>query len=312
MDQKKKGILSNFKILLQRNRLGELMVMSGKLSTADLHHALSRQKEQGGNLGQVLLQERLVSRSTLYNALAKQWSLRCLAASMTLIVGLSAVGIKQARAGSIRDIPSQVRVTSATNISFAPIGSFPSLFGSQEKRSTNLAAFTKWSGMFDRFERSMQQPAAQRVLASWHKQIKPFAGQPLEQMARNVNDFVNGQNYIVDSRNWGQNDYWETPVEFFQRGGDCEDFAIAKYSSLRALGVPDDRMRIAIVHDQVKNMPHAVLIVYADSGAMMLDQQIKDVRYTSQVDRYRPIFTINRTAWWMHTAPGATVLASAQ
>ena len=31
-----------------------------------------------------------------------------------------------------------------------------------------------------------------------------------------------------------------------------------------------------------------------------------------QVTRYRPIFTINRNAWWLHTKPGSTVLASAE
>ncbi|WP_237707120.1 transglutaminase-like cysteine peptidase [Pseudoalteromonas sp. BSi20652] len=44
---------------------------------------------------------------------------------------------------------------------------------------------------------------------------------------------------------WKQNDYWTTPLETLGRGlGDCEDYAIAKYISLRALGVIDDKLRL--------------------------------------------------------------------
>ena len=45
-----------------------------------------------------------------------------------------------------------------------------------------------------------------------------------------------------------QVDYWETPVEALWKGaGDCEDYAIAKYFSLRHLGVSSDKLRITYV-----------------------------------------------------------------
>ena len=115
----------------------------------------------------------------------------------------------------------------------------------------------------------------------------------------------------LDNRNWGKSDYWETPVEFMTRGGDCEDFAIAKYISLRELGVSEDRMRLAIVQDTQKNIPHAVLALYTDDGGVViLDQQIKTVFDAGHQGRYRPIFSINRSAWWLYSLP-QTVVASA-
>ena len=40
-------------------------------------------------------------------------------------------------------------------------------------------------------------------------------------------------------------DYWATPVESLRKGeADCEDYAIAKYFTLRQLGVADDKLRI--------------------------------------------------------------------
>jgi predicted transglutaminase-like cysteine proteinase len=118
---------------------------------------------------------------------------------------------------------------------------------------------------------------------------------------------MNKKRYVTDSANYGKSDYWATPIEFFQKGGDCEDFAIAKYTALRALGVPDNRMRIAIVQDQQKNVAHAILIVYTDQGAMILDNQLHAAVKAEKVSHYKPIFSINQNAWWLHTAPKSNV-----
>ncbi|MCB1839662.1 MAG: transglutaminase-like cysteine peptidase, partial [Alphaproteobacteria bacterium] len=91
------------------------------------------------------------------------------------------------------------------------------------------------------------------------------------------------------------------------------DFAIAKYVALRALGVEEARLRIAIVHDKLKNIPHAILVVYTSEGALILDNQNKEVLNSDALrTRYRPIFSINREYWWLHTAPESTLIASAK
>lgn len=305
----RKGVLSRLQSMLQRNRLGELLVISGLISSQQLHYALVRQKAVRQPLGRVLVAERMVSRNQLYGVLIQQHSIRMLAGIVTVLVAMS-VTTKAARAGSIRDVASEMSLVSQANSAFAPIHSYPALFGTAERRSDRLDAFVKWTGMFDRFERALHNPANRGTINAWEDGIRPYAGMPLEQMAAGVNSFVNQEQYITDQDNWHVADYWETPVEFFQRGGDCEDFAIAKYASLRALGVPEERMRLAIVQDEEKNEPHAVLILYGDRGAMVLDNQAKDVRYSESVNRYRPIFSINRYSWWLHTAPGNTMVAS--
>ncbi len=79
------------------------------------------------------------------------------------------------------------------------------------------------------------------------------------------------------------------------------------------LGVPESRLRIAIVQDMKKNIPHAILVVYTDKGPMILDNQIKSAVNAERISHYKPIFTINQDAWWLHTAPkgDVTVVASA-
>lgn len=310
--KRKSGMLTKLKVLFEKNRLGELLVLKGLLTPHELRQALAYQKIDGTHLGRLLVQRRMVSRRDLYGALTQQFTIRCLTWLATIFLLFSSMGVKSARAGSIRDVPAQISLASAANSAFAPVGHYAPLFGTSEKASTNLGPFTKWSGMFTRFERAIHETHGQGIIKQWQDNLDDMQGLPLEDMARRVNDLINKQDYIVDSRNWGQSDYWATPIEFFSRGGDCEDFAIAKYTSLRALGVPEDRLRITILQDEQKDIPHAVLAVYTDDDVLILDNQIKSVRSSSSIDHYRPIFSINRNAWWLHTAPKGTVLASAQ
>ena len=136
-------------------------------------------------------------------------------------------------------------------------------------------------------------------------------GLSLYEKAEAVHDMMNRTNYITDNKNWGKSDYWATPVEFLERGGDCEDFAIAKYTALSMLGVPEERLRLAIVHDKAKDIPHAVLVVYTERGSYILDNQFETLVNAQYGERYRPIYSINREGWWLHTQPKATLVASA-
>lgn len=210
----------------------------------------------------------------------------------------------------ITDVPGQIALASLP--AMAPEKPEAALFGSEEARSGDLTPFTKWTGMFARFQEALSTPEGKAVIAQLQKDLEQDRNLPLEDMTAKVNDLMNRKPYIQDADNWGHSDYWATPVEFLQRGGDCEDYAIAKYTALRALGVPEARLRLAIVHDTFKNVPHAVLVVYADKGPLILDNQVKAVTSGAELKRYRPIFSINQQAWWLHTAPDTTLVASAR
>lgn len=302
-----KGILNRIKSHLDRNRLGELLVIHGRLSPLELKSALSRQQTEKRPLGQILIEAGLVKRQHIFTAIATQWALRSLAGIVTLMITFSLFNVRAASANSITEISTAIGLKGA---SIPPVASYPGLFGTAEKKSGDLSAFTKWGAMFARFDSQMKQPASATVLKKWQSDLESLRGLSLDEMVVKVNTIANRVPYINDSRNWGKSDYWETPVEFFTKGGDCEDFAIAKYASLRALGVPDSRMRIAIVRDTQKGIPHAVLIVYTDNGPVVLDNQIKTVTAQSNINHYKPIFSINRSAWWLHKDIGGTVVAS--
>lgn len=301
------GIFRNVRAFLDRSRMGELLVLRRKLSPWQLKEALSRQEREGLPLGRILVEAGWVSPTEIRWTRTLQVGIRCAAAVVTLMVSAASFTTsKSAWAGSPGEVSSSV--SASYGDSSVPY----SLFGTGERRSTDLSAFSKWQSVFDRFSRETSEDGASPTLASWKDDLRPMKNLSLEQMASGVNDLVNRVRYISDSRNWGQSDYWATPTEFFTRGGDCEDFAIAKYASLRALGVPDAQMRLAVVKDLQKNIPHAILIVYTESGPMVLDNQIKTMRRADSIRHYKPIFSINRSAWWLHTTGNtATQVASA-
>ncbi len=311
-----KGILRSINSYLKRNRVGEILVARGKLSPAQLKGALALQKQQNVPIGHLLLDRGMISRRELQFALATQSALRTMIAIITLFGALTTFSPKSF-AGSFKDIPNSISVVftnvSAGSMSGSVIRGTP-LFGTGERASADMSSFTKWSAMFDRFSDEVNNGSSNDVVQKWRSNLKSLNGLPLTQMANEVNNMMNKVRYIGDKKNWGKSDYWETPVEFLTYGGDCEDFAIAKYVSLRALGVPDRAMRIAIVKDLQKGIPHAILIVYTENGPMVLDNQIKPMTEANSINHYKPIYSINRTAWWLHTdsnSSNPTQIASA-
>jgi predicted transglutaminase-like cysteine proteinase len=118
-----------------------------------------------------------------------------------------------------------------------------------------------------------------------------------------VNDWGNKHPYIIDQLNWGMEDYWQTPYEFMTINGDCEDYAITKYYSMRALGIPEDRLRIIVLQDfNLGGIIHAVLGVYDEDGDLyILDNQIKQVMPALKIYHYRPIYGVNEHWWWAYT-----------
>lgn len=314
INSKNSGILSSIRAYLTRDKVGELLVSRGYISPSQLKSVLKLQKDTQRPLGQICIEQNFISSFDLVTILMRQRTLRFCSLCLLSCASLSLIP-KKSYAGKIKDVPARILLASAENVSFNKIGQYPSLFGASEKRSNNLKAFTKWTGMFERFDRALNNQSSERIIHKLQAELETYKSKSIHQMAVKVNAMMNKKRYIVDDQNWGKSDYWATPIEFMERGGDCEDFAIAKYSALRAMGVPEDRMRIAIVQDEIKNIPHAILIVYAENGPVVLDNQIKEVREADSIAHYKPIFSINREAWWLHTVPqkaSPTIVASAQ
>ena len=195
----------------------------------------------------------------------------------------------------------------------------PTLFGTAEYQSEALRELPQWQDVLARMQAEASLTAAcraapercpSRAARAWSRLLHSLDGAPTAVQLREVNRFVNGWHYRTDADNYGRSDYWATPLEFFHRSGDCEDYVIAKYRSLRELGIPAERLRMVVVQDLVRDLPHAVLAVYQGDAVYILDNLTPAVLRQEQVGNYLPYYSVNESARWAHTAPDAVVVTS--
>ena len=123
---------------------------------------------------------------------------------------------------------------------------------------------------------------------------------PLRDQLREVNLFWNAWPYRSDKEVWCVEDFWATPAEFLARSGDCEDFCIAKYFTLRQLGIPADSMLIVVVRETIRGIAHAVLAVFEGQQVHILDNLSDTVRPMRRVRNYAPQFSVNENGRWLH------------
>lgn len=136
-----------------------------------------------------------------------------------------------------------------------------------------------------------------------------------QEKLKKVNDFYNMMRFVDDIDLWGKKDYWATPNEFVGAGaGDCEDFTIAKYLTLRKLGVADSKLRLIYVKALSLNQFHMVLAYYATPSAVpvLLDNLDSEIKPASQRSDLLPIYSFNgKNLWLMKQSNGAKVAGSA-
>lgn len=136
--------------------------------------------------------------------------------------------------------------------------------------------------------------------ASWQRVIKQAKGQaPMEQL-RLVNSFFNKWPYRLDQDAYGTSDWWATPHEFLKISGDCEDYAIIKYFALRELGYSQEELRIVVVKDRIRGIAHAILAVFLQGEAYVLDNVSNTIFPHTKFKHYTPQYSLNEKYRWSH------------
>lgn len=127
-----------------------------------------------------------------------------------------------------------------------------------------------------------------------------------------VNEFFNLFHFVTDEDQWSAEDYWASPLEFISHNaGDCEDFALAKYFSLLAIGVPEEKLRMTYVNALDLGQAHMVLTYYPTPGEepLVLDNLTPDILPASQRDDLRPVYSFNGIGLWLSKERGKGRLA---
>jgi predicted transglutaminase-like cysteine proteinase len=189
-----------------------------------------------------------------------------------------------------------------------PAQAFPAdLFGYVQEPQQRLADFPQWLRVVERHlaDDLQEGDCKARVinhchLAEWRRFIEQARALPVQEQIKAVNRYANDKDYVLDLDNYGVEDYWAIPREFLDNGGDCEDYAITKFLSLRWLGLPTEDLRLVIVQDTNLRVPHAVLAVARGAEVFILDNQVQAVLSHRDVVHYAPVFSINESRWWIH------------
>ncbi len=142
-------------------------------------------------------------------------------------------------------------------------------------------------------------------LEAWQALVGSSRALSESEKLRATNDFFNQIPFVSDAEHWQTNDYWATPSEMLAtNGGDCEDFSIAKYFTLIALGVPVGKLRITYVKAlnwNPINQAHMVLTYYETPGAvpLVLDNLIPEIRPASKRPDLIPVYAFNGSGLWL-------------
>ena len=178
---------------------------------------------------------------------------------------------------------------------------------------------------FEHFHRQIESrfgPQRGQVSRNWEAMIRQASQASTErQKLEIVNRFVH-QNirYRTDQRLYGVEDYWASPLETLGHGlGDCEDYAILQYVSLRLAGISDDRLRLIYVNARMGGprssitQAHMVLGYYPTptSEPLILDSLVSTISPASQRQDLSPVFSFNSEGLWAGgaVAPAASSTA---
>ncbi|NVK41326.1 MAG: transglutaminase-like cysteine peptidase [Oceanospirillaceae bacterium] len=153
----------------------------------------------------------------------------------------------------------------------------------------------------NQLSRTYGEPARRR-LTKWQRLMDDLATADEMTKLREVNRFFNQVRFVNDSQHWNKEDYWATPVEFLvSNGGDCEDFSIAKYYTLRELGVPIEKMSIAYVKAVELNQAHMVLTYYEtpDKIPLVLDNLTPAIKTADKRPDLQHVYSFNGDNLWL-------------
>jgi predicted transglutaminase-like cysteine proteinase len=150
--------------------------------------------------------------------------------------------------------------------------------------------------------------AGKQRIDAWQNLLATQKQAPELDKLNMVNQFFNKQmRYEEDIDLWHEVDYWATPIQSLMKGaGDCEDYAIAKYFSLRRLGVPSEKLLITYVKALRLNRAHMVLTYYPSPNAvpLVLDSLIDAIKPASERPDLLPVYAFNGEGLWLPGAQG--------
>jgi len=122
---------------------------------------------------------------------------------------------------------------------------------------------------------------------SWHEKINA------------VNTHINSMPYITDQQQFNREDVWVRPHDFFEHGGDCEDFALAKFNYLAAGNIAPERLFILGLTSKSSSQAHASLGILENGNLLILDnRRNKPYREQEYTQEFNLAYALNIHGLW--------------
>lgn len=186
----------------------------------------------------------------------------------------------------------------------------PAIAGAKPPAATKVQPVEQlphWNDFAQRQSRSLQALdtcerdktlCQSKEIERWTKLVDDLRPQNKLRQIITVNRWFNRLPYKYDEYAYNTLDYWADTEELLLKRGDCEDYALSKYYTLRRLGFSPDELKVAVVYDTITYTNHAVLMVYTNGTRYMLDINADDTTADKMDYRYRTLYTFNeKTAW---------------
>lgn len=152
-------------------------------------------------------------------------------------------------------------------------------------------------------------PEARKRINEWQALLVSLPGNDEKKLLKSVNLFFNERLLFRDDRViWQQEDYWATPIEALRKGmADCEDYSIAKYFTLRRLGIPNEKLRMTYVKALRLNQAHMIVAYYPTptSIPLVLDNLTDKILPATQRNDLIPVYSFNAAGLWLPGSGGS-------
>ena len=143
---------------------------------------------------------------------------------------------------------------------------------------------------------------AARRLEAWQELVNKAFKKPERLKLILVNDFFNRSKFVSDIKNWKKKDYWATPKELLIKdAGDCEDYVIAKFITLKAVGIDKEKLYLSYVKAVRLKQSHMVLTYFKRPGKvpLVLDNLNKRILKATKRKDLIPIYSFNGDGLWL-------------
>ncbi len=207
----------------------------------------------------------------------------------------------------------KVNIQINTNPSTLPTQRFINYDATFVPRHPNVSAYLKkmqdqWQTMQDKYSPALFDDATIALTPkrahAWKFFRKNLQKASQADILRGVNGFMNKVPSKDDIVLYKQDEYWAMPNELFKNwGGDCEDYAFAKYFALKYFGWPEESLWVLLVYDLVHKGLHAVLAVQFQDTVYILDNLAKTAHVLIDESQYTekalPLFALSKQGLWV-------------